>query len=138
MFFNKLAPKVSYQKYLVIFSKKHQIQIFPNLIKLSFWKSNIPKFYWSVYDTNPNNTKYVWGPPNTEIFKVFSVFESTKCSCLVGIHFKAWWNTPRYCFNRETQLPQFSQATQVRSWGYKKLESHSTLIYRSSRPLGLV
>ena len=106
MFFNKLAPKVSYKKYLVIFSKKHQIQIFPNLIKLSFWKSNIPKFYWSVNDTNPNNTKYVWGPPNTEIFKVFSVFDSTKCSSLSIRHAMA--------FN---ECDIFDLQVQIQNWG---------------------
>ena len=43
------------------------------------------KFYQNLLkylNTNPNNTKSTWEPPNTEIFKVFSVLGSTKCDSL--------------------------------------------------------
>ena len=63
---------------MVFFSKKYQSQIFPKFLKLSFWIPNITKVCWKVYDTNPNNLKFTWWPPNTEVFKVFSVSDWKK------------------------------------------------------------
>ena len=57
---------------------------------------NFSKYFWNDYlqikkyqillewlFANPNITKYLLDPPNTEIFKVFSVFGQTKCHSLV-------------------------------------------------------
>ena len=48
---------------------KHQIQIFPNTLKMITSKSKNTKFFVSAYVPNPNITKYTLEPTNTEIFK---------------------------------------------------------------------
>ena len=68
---------------MINFSKKYQNQIFPKSWKLTFLITNFTKFYWSAFNTNPNNPKYTLEPLNTEIFKVFSIFDSTKWNSLV-------------------------------------------------------
>ena len=51
-------------------NRKHQIQIFPNTLKMITSKSKNTKFFVSAYVPNPNITKYTLEPTNTEIFKL--------------------------------------------------------------------